>query len=47
MPDHAREALDMMASKIARIVSGDHQFKDHWIDIVGYATLVVDSLPDT
>ena len=46
MPDNAREALDMIASKMARIVSGNHQFKDHWSDISGYATLVVDSLPD-
>lgn len=35
------EALDMIASKISRILSGDPDFKDHWEDIVGYATLAL------
>jgi hypothetical protein len=35
-----REALDMIAHKIARILSGDPKHKDHWHDIAGYATLV-------
>ena len=34
-----REALDMIVHKIARIVSGDPHFNDHWDDIAGYATL--------
>lgn len=34
-----REALDMIASKIARIVCGDPGFADHWDDIAGYARL--------
>jgi hypothetical protein len=33
------EALDMISSKIARIISGDPNHVDHWIDIAGYATL--------
>lgn len=33
------EALDMIASKIARILSGSADVKDHWIDIAGYAKL--------
>lgn len=33
------EALDMIASKIARILSGDANHVDHWIDIAGYAQL--------
>ena len=33
------EALDMIASKIARILSGDPNRVDHWIDIAGYAQL--------
>ena len=35
-----REALDMIAHKIARILNGDHTHVDHWDDIAGYATLV-------
>jgi hypothetical protein len=34
-----REALDMICSKIGRIVSGDPNHKDHWEDIAGYAKL--------
>ena len=34
-----REALDMIASKIARILSGDATHVDHWVDIGGYAEL--------
>ena len=33
------EALDMIASKIARIVVGDNNEPDHWLDIEGYARL--------
>ena len=41
--DH-QEALDMIASKIARIIIGDANHIDSWIDIAGYATLVADRL---
>jgi hypothetical protein len=41
--DH-QEALDMIASKIARIITGDSNHIDSWIDIAGYATLVADRL---
>jgi len=34
-----REALEMIASKIARILNGHHAYKDHWHDIAGYAQL--------
>lgn len=33
------EALDMIATKIGRILSGDPKCKDHWADIAGYAKL--------
>lgn len=33
------EALDMIATKIARLLSGDIKHKDTWIDIAGYAKL--------
>lgn len=35
-----REALDMIAHKIARILNGNPDVHDHWHDICGYATLV-------
>jgi hypothetical protein len=34
-----REALDMIALKLSRILSGQATFKDHWDDIAGYAKL--------
>lgn len=34
------EALEMIAMKIARILSGNSNFADHWEDIEGYARLV-------
>jgi hypothetical protein len=37
--DTQREALELIAMKIARILSGDHNFRDHWDDIEGYAEL--------
>lgn len=39
MPPEHREALDVMAVKLSRILSGQSQFRDHWRDIAGYATL--------
>lgn len=39
MPEVQKEALDMMACKLARILSGQATFDDHWADIAGYATL--------
>jgi hypothetical protein len=35
------EALDMISSKISRIVTGNPYEPDHWQDIAGYATLIV------
>lgn len=36
-----RESLEMIATKIARIISGDSNHVDHWQDIIGYATLAM------
>jgi len=38
--DIQREALEVIASKIARIVNGDPDYIDNWHDIIGYAKLV-------
>jgi hypothetical protein len=39
-----RQALDVIADKIARILSGDPDYADNWHDIQGYAKLVEDRL---
>lgn len=39
-----QEALDMICHKIGRIVNGDPDYADSWIDIAGYAKLVADEL---
>lgn len=39
-----KEALDMFASKIGRILGGNPDFVDHWLDISGYSQLVIDRL---
>ena len=42
--DDQAEALDMICHKIARIINGDPNYADSWIDIAGYAQLVADRL---
>jgi hypothetical protein len=41
MPNYARESLDMIANKMARLLNGDYYLNDTWHDISGYAALVV------
>jgi hypothetical protein len=36
-----REALEMVMHKAARIINGDPDYDDSWVDISGYAGLVV------
>jgi hypothetical protein len=38
------EALDMICAKLGRIVNGDPDHADSWVDIAGYAKLVADRL---
>ena len=40
LSDDKREALQTIASKVARILNGDPGHVDSWHDIAGYATLV-------
>ena len=40
-----KQALTVIADKIARILSGDPDDIDNWHDIQGYAKLVEDRLP--
>ena len=44
LADDQREALHMICHKIGRIVCGDPNYADSWIDIAGYAKLVADRL---
>jgi hypothetical protein len=44
LPADAREALEIMATKIAHILCGDPGYVDSWRDIEGYARLVADRL---
>ena len=55
LADHARmhnktfaddqwDALEMIVHKIGRIVNGNPDKVDHWVDIAGYAKLIADRL---
>lgn len=44
LPDMHRQALEVIADKIARILSGDPNYADNWHDIQGYARLVEERL---
>ena len=43
MPNQ-KEALDMICHKIGRIINGDPNYADSWIDIAGYSSLVAKQL---
>ena len=38
------EALEVIAQKISRILTGDPKYRDNWHDIVGYGKLVDDRM---
>lgn len=42
LSDAKKEALEMIAVKIGRILNGDPNYKDSWHDIIGYVKLVDD-----
>ena len=44
LPDDMQQSLDMICSKIARIICGNHNEIDHWNDIAGYSQLVINHL---
>ena len=41
-----QEALEVIMAKIARILCGNPNEPDHWLDVSGYATLVYKELTD-
>ena len=44
LDDDQKEALDTLATKLARILSGDPDIVDHWLDAAGYMKLISDRL---
>ena len=44
LQDDQKEALEMLASKVSRILNGKADYHDSWHDIVGYTKLVADRL---
>lgn len=45
LPPHQLECLDLIFTKIGRIIAGDSTHADHWEDIKGYADLAIHSKP--
>lgn len=45
LTDVQRQALEVIADKMARIVCGDPNYQDNWHDIQGYARLAEERLP--
>ena len=39
-----KECLDMVAHKLARILCGNPNEQEHYIDVIGYCTLVLNRL---
>lgn len=44
LADDQKEALEMIAHKLGRIITGDPHYDDSWRDIAGYAQLVANRL---
>lgn len=44
MPLDSRQALIVICDKIARMLNGDPEYDDNWVDIIGYATLVLNRI---
>ena len=44
MQPNQKEAMDMILHKVGRILNGDPDYADSWIDIAGYAKLISDWL---
>lgn len=45
LSDMQKESLEMNAHKVGRILSGDPNFIDHWLDIEGYMRICRERLP--
>jgi hypothetical protein len=45
MNDQQRESFEQIAGKLARILNGNQNWRDHWDDVAGYAKLGGDHSP--
>jgi len=39
-----RECMELICTKLARIIAGNPNYADSWLDIAGYATLAADDI---
>lgn len=46
LPETVRLAMFMIGHKLSRISAGNFAEPDHWVDIIGYATLAKESLTE-
>jgi hypothetical protein len=46
LEDDMKESLEMLAHKMGRILNGDPDYADSWVDIAGYSQLIVNRLED-
>jgi len=44
LPEDMKEALEMVAHKVGRLLNGDWTYTDNLIDAIGYLQLVLDRL---
>lgn len=44
LPNDMKEALEMVAHKVGRILNGDFTYADNVVDIIGYMQLVLDRM---
>ena len=44
LDDDMKESLEMIAHKQARLLNGNPDYADNWVDICGYSQLVVNRL---
>ena len=47
LTDSQKESLEAISVKLARILNGNANFRDHWDDVVGYGQLAADSVTPT
>lgn len=41
------EAIDNICQKMARIINGDSNYEDNWVDIIGYSQLALNEIKNS